>query len=342
MIDGHREANMARRHRVLVIGVGSIGERNLRCFQATGRAEMSLVEVQSELRQTIAGRYQIRGAWDSVEAALAERPDVAVICTPAPFHVPLGLQLAEAGVHLLIEKPLGTSQDGVTKLCEMVAQRGLVAGVGYTMRHHPALVALRQALVDERWGRPLELVAVTGQNFPYYRPAYRTIYYRDRATGGGAIQDALTHVINAGEWLVGPIDRLVADAAHLALDGVEVEDTVHLLARHGNVLASYALNQHQPPNEFTISVICERGMARLETHRNRWRWMVQPGDAWHDETLPPIERDSLYIDQAHAFLDAVEGHAPPRCTLLEGWQTLKVNLAALASLESQSWQSIAR
>src|SRR5690606_32808909 len=131
--------------------------------------------------------------------------------------------------------------------------RDVVAGVAYVYRAHPALEEMRQAIASGRFGRPVELVAVLGQHFPFYRPAYRTIYYRDRATGGGAIQDALTHVLNAGEWLVGPITRLACDAEHLVLDGVDVEDTVHLLARHGRVMASYSLNQHQAPNESTIT-----------------------------------------------------------------------------------------
>lgn len=42
--------------------------------------------------------------------------------------------------------------------------------------------------------------------------------------------NALTHILNVGEWLVGPIDRLVADAGHRALPDVVVEDTAHLLA----------------------------------------------------------------------------------------------------------------
>ena len=69
--------------------------------------------------------------------------------------------------------------------------------------------AMKAALDSGRFGRPVQLVAVCGQHFPTYRPAYREIYYRDRATGGGAIQDAITHVLNLGEWLIGPVDRLL-------------------------------------------------------------------------------------------------------------------------------------
>lgn len=329
-----------QRHTVLIIGVGSIGERHLRCFQATGRADVRLVEINPDLRRTVAERYGITQSYGDLDSALQEPPDVAVVATPAQTHIPIATRLAETGVHLLIEKPLSTSEAGIGQLQEIINAKGLVAGVAYVHRAHPLLQAMRQAILEPRFGRPVELVVVTGQNFPTYRPAYRTIYYNNHATGGGAIQDALTHLLNAGEWLIGPIDRLVADAAHQVLEGVEVEDTAHVLARHGGVLASYSLNQHQWPNELTLTVVCEHGAARYEAHAHRWRWMMANEATWHDETIAPLERDTLFIAQASAFLDAVEGVRPPLCSLDEGRQTLRVNLAALASVKTESWQTV--
>ncbi len=328
------------KHKVLIVGVGSIGERHLRCFQATGRAELSLVEIHSALRQSVAERYGVSRAFAEVDAALEDHPEIAVIATPADSHVAIATRLADAGLHLLIEKPLGTSFDGIGPLEEIIREKGVMAAVGYVYRCHPLLVPLREELAAGGFGKPVELIVVAGQHFPTYRPAYRDTYYTSRTTGGGAIQDALTHLVNAGEWLLGPIDRLVADAAHQVLEGVTVEDTVHLLARHGPVMASYSLNQHQAPNEITFTVVCERGTFRCEFHENRWRWMSEPAGAWHDEIIPPLERDTLFVVQANAFLDAVEGIAPPPCSLTEGVQSLRVNLAALASVESGSWQSL--
>ncbi len=331
---------MYRKHRVLVIGVGSIGERHLRCFQTTERADVEFVEINETLRKTIAERYPTAKPLATIEAALEHTPDLAVICTPAQFHVSLATRLADAGIHLLIEKPLSISLDGVPELLETVARNKVQASIAYVYRAHPILTAMRQAIQSGRFGKPVELVAVGGQHFPTYRPAYRQIYYTQRATGGGAIQDAITHIFNAGEWLLGPMNRLVCDAAHQVLDGVEVEDTVHVLARHGNVLANYSLNQYQAPNESTITVICERGTARFESHEHRWRWMTEPGNVWHDEVFPPLERDTMFITQANQFLDVVEGKAEPACSLAEGVQTLKVNLAALASLDSGKWEAV--
>jgi predicted dehydrogenase len=326
--------------KVLIVGTGSIGERHLRCFHATGRAEVGFVEINSALRHTIAERYGVQRAHADLATALDQAPDVAVICTPAHLHIAMAQRLADAGVHLLIEKPLSTNLDGSERLQQTVTEKKLIAGVAYVYRCHPHVQAIRQTIRSGRFGPPVELVAVSGQHFPTYRPAYRDIYYKDRATGGGAIQDALTHVINAGEWLVGPIDRLVVDAAHQVLPGVAVEDTVHLLARHGSVLASYSLNQHQAPNENMLTVVCEQGTVRWESHKHRWRWLTKPGEPWHDETSAPLERDALFIAQAHAFLDAVEGKTEFPCSLADGLQSLHVNVAALASLERGAWQTV--
>ena len=340
---------MSDPHHVLIVGVGSIGERHVRCFQATGRAEVSIVEINDALRTTISERYGVRG-FASLEAAMADhaaalhqptrRVTAAVIATPANRHLEIATQLAEAGIHLLIEKPLSTSIDGADRLTRIVSQRGLVVGVAYVMRCYPALAAMRDAVLSGRFGKPVEIVAVCGQHFPTYRPAYRDTYYVDRATGGGAIQDALTHVLNAGEWLVGPIERRVADAAHRVLADVTVEDTVHVLTRHGDVLGSYSLNQHQAPNEVTITVICEGGTVRWETHAQRWRWMMRTDELWHDEPHEPQPRDAAFVTQANRFLDAVEGHTSLLCSLDDGVQTLRVNLAALASVDHGCWQTI--
>ena len=328
--------------RVLVIGVGSIGERHLRCFQKTERAQLSFCEINPQLRQTIAERYKIpaEDAFSDFESALASKPDVAVVCTPAHLHIPMSTRLADAGVHLLIEKPLSVSLEGIDHLQKVVKERGVKTSVAYVYRAHALLTVMRREVLSGRFGKPVEYVAVGGQHFPQFRPAYREIYYNNRATGGGCIQDALTHLVNAAEWIIGPVTKVAADAAHLVLEGVTVEDTVHVIARHGKVLANYSINQHQAPNEITFTVVCERGTARFEFHNNRWRWMASPTDTWHDEPQAPMERDVIYIDQAKAFLDLLDGKAEPLCTLDEALQTLKVNLALLKAADTHTWQKI--
>ncbi len=316
---------------VLVIGCGSIGERHARCLLRTGRAEVGLCEPNAELLQRVGEAYGIPHRYASLDDALGRRWDAAVVATPAPTHVPIARRLVEQGVAPLIEKPLAVDPAGTAELRQAVRERGLVAGVAYVYRAHPSLRAMRDAVVAGRFGRTVQVVVVAGQNFPTYRPAYRNTYYARRESGGGAIQDALTHLVNAVEWLVGPTDSVVADAAHQVLEGVEVEDTVQVLARHGGVLVSYSLNQHQAPNETTITVVCERGTARFEVHQHRWGWMERPDTPWTHEPTGFADRDDWFTAQESAWLDALGGEGEVLCTLDAGVQTLRVNRAILES-----------
>ncbi len=325
-----------QKHRVLVIGTGSIGERHARCFLKTGRARVSIVETNSALRDEVGRRYEILERYESVERALEHPWDLAVVATPAPTHVPIANQVAARGIHMLIEKPLAIHLEDVRPLMERLGQGDRVVGVGYVWRVHPVLTRMREAIRSGEFGQAVQIRVESGSNFPHFRPAYREIYYASHEQGGGAIQDALTHLINAGEWLVGPVTRISADAAHKVLPGVEVEDTVHAIARHTNVMGAYVMNQHQAPTETTFTVICTHGTVRMEQHANRWMSMKTPDGAWQIETLPPMQRDDWFTAQAKAFLDAIERKRKVPCTLAEAFQTLKATLAAMASWKAGS------
>lgn len=331
---------MNERPNILIIAAGSIGERHLRCFQSTNRCETALCETLPERREQVAAKYGVTG-FASVDVALdTGRFDAAVIATPAPFHIPLATQLTEHGLHLLIEKPLGTSLDGVADLQRLVEEKQTQVALGYSMRAYPALAEMKATIDSGRFGQPVQLIVTGGQHFPFYRPAYREIYYADRAMGGGAIQDCVTHHFNAGEWLVGPITRLVADADHCVLEGVEVEDTVHVITRHGPVMGSFSINQHQPPNECRTTVICKNGAARFEANSQRWLTAKELGGEWQLEARHELDRDSAYVSQAGQFLDQISGHAEPLCSLAEGIQTLKTIIAALRSVDTRQWIDI--
>ncbi len=316
---------------VLVIGCGSIGERHLRCFQKTGRARVAVCDTNSRLVQDVASRYEVPG-FDSLEAAQAGfKADVWVICTPAQTHLPLALRGLEAGKHLLIEKPLAVDLTQVEAVRTAMAGKELHVAVAYVYHTMPWVQAMRQALLDGVIGEPKHATVVAGQHFPTFRPAYREIYYTRHETGGGAIQDALTHMANMTEWLLGPTTKLFCDAAHQVLEGVTVEDTVNLVARNGGTLVTYAMNQFQAPNEVELRIHGKKGSLAMQGHKRRWGVQLAGEADWTWHLHPTMERDDWFIRQAGYFLDGIEGKPSPLATFEEAVQTLKFNLAALES-----------
>lgn len=332
------------KHKILVIGVGSIGERHTRTFKSTNRAELCICEPNEQLRKTVADRYEIKHAYASLDEALNAKPrqfDTAVICVPSHLHIPVATQLVQQGINVFIEKPLSLSLDGTEELIKLIERKGVKSAVAYTYRSHPALRAMKQDIASGRFGKPVQVVSVWGQHFPKYRPAYRQIYYTRHETGGGAIQDVLTHAVNAGEFCVGPLEKIIADAEHKVLEGVDVEDTVHVIGRHaGGVMGVYSLNQHQAPNENTITVICEKGTAKFDLNNARYSSMTEPGGEWKVEFQFSLERDDIFVNQANLFMDMLEGKGSPACTVAEGLQTLRVNLSVLAAAFTPSWRPV--
>jgi predicted dehydrogenase len=321
---------------ILIVGIGSIGERHLRCFMKTGRVnKIGICDINDRRRQHVEEKYNITFSFNNLFEALKEDWSGAVIATPANTHLAIALEVARAGVHLFIEKPLSTNTEHFNLLQDIIDKSNLKSAVAYVYRAHPVLADMRKAILSGKFGDPLQVVAVSGQNFPFYRPNYQETYYVSHSTGGGAIQDALTHVINACEWLVGPIDHIAADAKHMYIGGVEVEDTVHMFARHGNVMGSYSLNQYQAPNEMIYTVVCTEGTLRFELHNNRWMWQREAESNWNISKSHSIDRDEWFTFQENAFLDYLDGLKSPLCSLNEAYQTMKVNLAVLKSTQSK-------
>lgn len=325
---------------VVVVGAGSIGERHARCFARTGRVRVALCDVSTSRLDEVADRLDVARRMADFQDVLDGSPAAVVIATPAPLHVVQARELVSRAIPVLVEKPLSTSMEGIDELIALAEQQQVAVAVAYVLRCHPVIDAMRVAVTAGEIGRPQELVLQSGQCFPFYRPAYRETYYARRATGGGAIQDALTHFLNAAEWIVGPVTQVQADAQRLMLEGVEGEDTVHVLARHGEVLSAFALNQHQAANESTLTIVGTQGVLKGELHTNTVRLQKVPQGSWTDLAIPGMDRDDLFVKQANYFLDCVDGSCPPLCSLSEAASTLATQLAILRASDAPSWSVV--
>lgn len=279
-------------------------------------------------------KYGVATVSDWKSALASKAFALAVICTPAPWHVPMALYALEHQVHALIEKPLSHSLARVDELLAASKHSPCHVAAAYVMHVNPTLVPAREFIRSGGIGPVQQATVTAGQPFYKLRPAYAQSYYRDRESGGGAIQDALTHSANWVESVVGPADSVLCDCAHQVLPGVEVEDTVHLHARHAHVLTSFTLNQFQAPGENTIQFNAAKGSVKIELHRRRWGVFQTDSTEWDWRETGNHDTEANFLAQAHAFLDQVEGQPSRLCSLDAAAQTLRFNLAALASAES--------
>lgn len=321
----------ATKHDILVVGVGSIGERHLRCMSQLPGCRLGFVEPLDSRRREVAERCGVTDAFASLDEACRRTWDGAIVCTPANWHIAHAVQLAPHCRGLMIEKPLATDSAEVPKLRAAVA--GKPVQIAYVYRVHPAVEAVKKVLAEGTIGDVLQLTIVSGQHFPTYRPAYREIYYADRRTGGGAIQDAMTHMADLAQHLVGPFDWVFCDYDHQALEGVTVEDTVHLSARAagGKVLVSIAMNQFMAPNMNRIQVNGSRGSVQIQAPEHRYGVFLHGDSDWRWSESLLADRDDWFRRQSQRFLDLLDGRAAPSCTLDEAAHTLAINAAALTS-----------
>lgn len=160
----------------------------------------------------------------SLDALLAERPDLVVIATPDHLHAGAVTAALEAGVAAYCEKPLANDTASALALATLAERTGLVATVGYSFRFTPALQALRRDLHAGRLGTPwlIELSEHNPQFHPHGgKPAN---WKHDPAqAAGGALFEYGSHVLDLAAWLLGPVAG-VSSTLQRVLPGARLDD----------------------------------------------------------------------------------------------------------------------
>jgi len=322
-------------HNILIVGGGSIGERHLRCFLKTGRVRASVCDANTATLERLKKDYAVSETYGDFDAVDLASFDSVVICTPAQLHIPMARRAVEAGCHVLCEKPLSISPDGVADLAAVVERKRVKFVVAYVHRAMPPLAELKQRIDAGEIGEVKQVFGAWGQHFPTYRPAYRQIYYANRATGGGALQDAVTHILNYVQWCMGPAKSVYCQADHLVLPDVSVEDTASVVLRFANspAIGTLVLNQFQTNNSGLYEFAGTDGTLRFEMPG--WRIGVCKKEQWTWQEPRTFERDEFFIRQAELFLDTLDKNTPPLCTLEEAADTLRTILGALRSADEK-------
>jgi len=291
----------------------------------------------AEQREKIAAEYEVErtfGAWE--EANLSDF-DGVVICTPTNLHVPIMTQLADTGIPVLSEKPIGMRLDGIAELKQMIREKNIVAGVAFCMRHHPLFGEIRDLIHSGGLGTVRIASHYSGQYWPRMRKWWPPAYAQSRETGGGVIPDHMVHMINLLEWFFGSASSVSAIQRHLELVDVPTEDYGNVVIRFaGGQIGQLSCCLFQRDTLSTFQVVGDGGTARIELNAERLDLFDDQAGAWKKGEALTVDRDDLFMIQAQHFIDCIRGEAEPRCTVEEAEQTLRVVLAAMESSDGNS------
>lgn len=320
--------------RALIVGLGSIGQRHARNLRTLLGDDVELLALRARSRTEVSGVRAIT----SIDDALAARPDIAFICNPTRLHVPVAQRLADAGVHLFLEKPVADSMDGVDDLVRTVEQRGIVAVVGCQLRFHPCLRRLQALLGAGAVGSVTSVRIAVGEYLPGWHPYedYRESYAARRELGGGVIL-TLIHELDYAYWLFGKPERLFAVGGHLSNLEIDVDDTASILmqCRSGQRVLPVHVQMDflQRPPARNCEVVGDGGKIRVDLVGNTVCAYDAEG-VMRDELRVDFERNQLYLDELAHFLACVRGEERPLVPLSDGIAALRIALAARASIDN--------
>ncbi len=214
--------------KLLIIGAGSIGSRH--AGNAGTVAQAAIFDIDAARAADVAAKSGLRH-FAGLEEALAWRPDGVIVATPHMFHIEYARKAVQAGAHVLIEKPVSHSLDGVEDFLQMAEGARRQVFVVCNMRYHPAVQALKAHLPDI--GKPLFCRAHFGNYLPNMRPNadYRALYCAQKKQGGGVVLDGI-HELDYLSWLLGPYTAVTCEAGKISDLDIDVEDYAAMALRH--------------------------------------------------------------------------------------------------------------
>jgi predicted dehydrogenase len=187
------------RLKVAVIGCGDAARVGHLPWYAMNRDVEVVGLVDSTLSQAeyCADRWGGRCYTEVGEMLVREQPDVVSVCTPVHCHAAHTLQCAEAGCHVLCEKPMAPTLEECQKMIDAAQENGVRLGLGFMRRFNPGYALARDLVLSGGIGRVFFargfwIVNVTWSGFRV-----------QLSTGGGVFQDCASHFIDLFRWLLG-------------------------------------------------------------------------------------------------------------------------------------------
>ena len=312
-----------------LIGLGMMGRHHARVLQSLDGVDLVAVADPSGDPHGVAAKYQVLR---SVEEIIAAGVDYCVVAVPTVAHEEVGLALANAGVHAMIEKPLAADAGTAAKIADAFEAAGLVGAVGHIERYNPALEQARQRIDAGELGTVYQVTTRRQGPFPA------------RISDVGVVKDLATHDIDLTAWITQQEFAAVsARTAHRS--GREFEDLVAVVGHlTDGTVTSHLVNWLSPLKERVTVVTGEKGTfvadtltADLTFYANgtvptQWDSIAGFRGVSEGDVIRYAFRKQEPLRAEHeALRDAINGNGMRIVTMRQGLGTVAVADAVLAS-----------
>jgi UDP-N-acetylglucosamine 3-dehydrogenase len=315
-----------------LIGLGMMGRHHARVLASLEGVDLVGVADADGDSHGVAGG---RPLFDSIEELIELGLDYCIVAVPTIHHLEIGLALADAGVHAMIEKPLSHDTPSARKLVETFAAKGLLGAVGHIERYNPALQSARVRLEAGELGTVYQVATRRQGPFP------------GRIADVGVTKDLATHDIDLTAWVTQ--QPFIAVAARTAFrSGREYEDLVSITGQLADgTVTNHLVNWLSPLKERITVITGEKGAFVVDTLSADLTYFangsvevtrddiaafrgVTEGDMIRYAIAKP---ESLQVEHEN-FRDAVLGKDADIVTLQQGLTTVVVAEAVIESARS--------
>ncbi|MCF7810475.1 Gfo/Idh/MocA family oxidoreductase [bacterium] len=328
--------------KLLVVGCGSIGKRHIGNFQALDVNDICAVDTREDRRREVAAKFGLTKLYGSVEEAFkAEKIDAVVVGAPTSFHTMIARLAVDNGAHVLMEKPISLSMEGLEEVLKDAKKKNLVFMTGYTYRFWPSLIKIKSLLDVNIIGRIYSSHVYFSEYLPDWHPYedYRSWFMAKKEQGGGAILDE-SHTIDLARWLFGEIKGVFGFNGHFSHLEITSDDIAELAVQyesgsHGVIHMDIIGRDHHKE----VHIVGEKGNIDWDFYSNKIH-IYHADSKMHEVMTFHDDRNNMFVDQAKHFIKCTEGKAVPPCDGHDGIKTLKVILATWESVETKRYIEI--
>ena len=316
-----------RLSKLALVGLGSIGRRHLRLIHKI-RPDIDVILVRSGIGEHWPEEKLAHRIVRSVNEAVSEQVQAAVIASPSSLHIEQSQKFAEKKIHLLIEKPLSNNRQGIDELIDTVTHHKIVALVGYIFRYDPGAKRFREIIEGNYLGNLVHAHIECGSYLPEWRPDQN---YKETASAcvekGGGVLLELSHEIDYMRWFLGEISSVQALIYNSGLLGINVEESADLIfeTKQGMPVSMHLDFNRRHPSRF-CKLQGENGELVWDALQKKIIWRLADGEIKTEAF--PMNRDYCYIQQLTHFFDCIENKSKPAVSITDAAATLKLIEAA--------------